>query len=135
MSNNNEQNVQEQVTANEGNIKTEPTKKCKFCQSDIPVKAKICPVCKKKQKKNSIALITASVFVEVIACLLWLVPVAGFIIYSLLSGFAVVLNVISFISSKNSKVIQIINCMISIVLLLTIIVDIIFFIRFVMGFQ
>ena len=88
-----------------------------------------------KQKKISIALITASVFVEVIACLLWLVPVAGFIIYSLLSGFAVVLNVISFISSKNSKVIQIINCMISIVLLLTIIVDIIFFIRFVMGFQ
>ena len=86
-----------------------------------------------KQKKISIALITASVFVEVIACLLWLVPVAGFIIYLLISGFAVDLNVISFISSKNSKVIQIINCMISIVLLLTIIVDIIFFYKICDG--
>lgn len=26
------------------------TKKCKHCQSDIDAKAKICPVCKKKQK-------------------------------------------------------------------------------------
>lgn len=31
------------------------TKKCKHCQSDIPKKAKICPVCKRKQK-NSIFL-------------------------------------------------------------------------------
>ena len=28
-----------------------PTKKCKFCQTDIPIKAKVCPNCKKKQKK------------------------------------------------------------------------------------
>lgn len=28
------------------------TKKCKHCQSDIPKKAKICPVCKKKQKNS-----------------------------------------------------------------------------------
>ena len=27
----------------------EETKKCKYCQSDIPKKAKVCPVCKKKQ--------------------------------------------------------------------------------------
>nr|DAH65798.1 MAG TPA: putative cytoplasmic protein [Caudoviricetes sp.] len=26
-----------------------PTKKCKHCQSDIPKKAKVCPVCRKKQ--------------------------------------------------------------------------------------
>lgn len=28
---------------------TGETKKCKYCQSDIPKKAKVCPVCKKKQ--------------------------------------------------------------------------------------
>lgn len=88
-----------------------------------------------KRKKISIALITVSVFVEVIACLLWLVPVAGFIIYPLVSGLAVVLNVISFMLSKSSKVIRIINCMISIILALTIFADIVYFIRFVMGFQ
>lgn len=31
---------------------TEATKKCKFCQSEIPKKAKICPHCRKKQKKG-----------------------------------------------------------------------------------
>lgn len=28
------------------------TKKCKHCQSDIPVKAKVCPTCKKKQSST-----------------------------------------------------------------------------------
>ncbi len=27
-------------------------KKCKCCQSEIDAKAKICPICKKKQNKN-----------------------------------------------------------------------------------
>ncbi len=31
------------------NKKTEETKLCKHCQSEIPKKAKVCPVCKKKQ--------------------------------------------------------------------------------------
>lgn len=87
-----------------------------------------------KTKKISIALVIVSVFVEVLACLLWFAPVAGFIIYPLVSGFAVVLNVISFILSKNNKVIRIINYIISAILFLTIIADAIYFIRFVMGF-
>ena len=33
------------------------TKKCKHCQSDIPKKAKICPVCKKKQKAPVFAIL------------------------------------------------------------------------------
>lgn len=32
------------------------TKKCKFCKSDIDKKAKICPVCKKKQKAHGCLL-------------------------------------------------------------------------------
>lgn len=31
------------------NQKKEETKKCKYCQMDIPKKAKVCPNCKKKQ--------------------------------------------------------------------------------------
>ena len=88
-----------------------------------------------KTKKISIALVIVSVFVEMIACLLWLAPIAGFIIYPLVSGFAIVLNIISFILAKDSKAFRIINCMISIVLGLTIITDVIYFIKFVLGFQ
>lgn len=41
----------------------EETKKCKHCQSDIPKKAKVCPVCKKKQlNKLKVFLICLSVF-------------------------------------------------------------------------
>ena len=51
------QNVTENTTTTQGE-----TKKCKYCQSDIPKKAKVCPVCKKKQKKN-IVLIIILIFV------------------------------------------------------------------------
>lgn len=30
------------------------TKKCKYCQTDIPAKAKICPNCKKKVERNKV---------------------------------------------------------------------------------
>lgn len=50
------------VTENTSTTTTGETKKCKYCQSDIPKKAKICPVCKKKQKKN-IVLIIILIFV------------------------------------------------------------------------
>ena len=53
----NSQNVTENTTTTQGE-----TKKCKYCQSDIPKKAKVCPVCKKKQKKN-IVLIIILIFV------------------------------------------------------------------------
>lgn len=33
------------------------TKKCKYCQSDIPKKAKVCPVCKKSQGNKAMALL------------------------------------------------------------------------------
>ena len=38
---------------------TNVTKKCKHCQSDIPKKAKICPVCKKKQKHTLLGIVIA----------------------------------------------------------------------------
>lgn len=43
----------------------EKTKKCKHCQSDIPKKVKICPVCKKKQggKLKWVAIVIAVIVV------------------------------------------------------------------------
>lgn len=42
----------------------EETKKCKYCQSDIPKKAKICPNCRKKQGgKGKVVLIVFAVIV------------------------------------------------------------------------
>lgn len=41
----------------------EETKKCKHCQSDIPKKAKVCPVCKRKQSSTlKVVLICLAVF-------------------------------------------------------------------------
>lgn len=41
------------------------TKKCKHCQSDIPKKAKVCPVCRKKQggKLKWIIIIIIALFI------------------------------------------------------------------------
>ena len=67
--NNNEQNVQEQSNANSVTVNTEPTKKCKYCQSDIPMKAKVCPVCKRKQKKNTVLIVILIIVVlSFVAC-------------------------------------------------------------------
>ena len=60
-----------------------------------------------KQKRISIALTIVSIFVEIIACLIWLAPVSGFFIYPFVSGFAVALNIISLIISRKNKAIVI----------------------------
>lgn len=44
------------------------TKKCKYCQTDIPKKAKICPNCKKKQHgKKKIVILIAVILIIIIA--------------------------------------------------------------------
>ena len=83
-----------------------------------------------KQKRISIALTIVSIFVEIIACLIWLAPVSGFFIYPFVSGFAVALNIISLIISR----IVIINGLISIVLVGLIAYDLICCLRFFIGF-
>lgn len=88
----------------------------------------------KKQMRLSIGLIVASIFVELIACILWLIPMAGFFIYPFVSGFAAGVNIISFILSSNRKKVRTISCVICIVLILTIIVDVIFCVKLVRGF-
>ena len=46
------------------------TKKCKHCQSDIPKKAKVCPVCKKKQKRPFLGIILISLGIIGVICAL-----------------------------------------------------------------
>jgi hypothetical protein len=41
----------------------ENTKICKHCQSEIPKKAKICPVCRKKQGRSKVLLILGVIFI------------------------------------------------------------------------
>jgi hypothetical protein len=49
--------------------KSEETKKCKYCQSDIPKKAKVCPNCRKKQKgKGGIIALIIVILIVIIAC-------------------------------------------------------------------
>lgn len=42
------------------------TKQCKFCKSEIDPKAKVCPVCKRAQKKGHGCLISILVFIIII---------------------------------------------------------------------
>ena len=60
----------------------EETKKCKHCQSDIPKKAKVCPVCKKKQlSKLKVFLICLNESLDIIPDL----TAGAFLIHSLRS--------------------------------------------------
>jgi len=43
-------------------------KKCKYCQSDIPKKAKVCPVCKRNQPKSKLWILIVVIIVIIIAC-------------------------------------------------------------------
>lgn len=45
-------------------------KKCKHCQSDIPKKATVCPVCKKKQNKPALGAILILFGIIIIICAL-----------------------------------------------------------------
>lgn len=87
-----------------------------------------------KQKRISAMLTIHSIIVEIIACFLWLVPVSGFFIYPFISGFAVVLNIVSLIISRKNKAIMITNALISVALIGLIAYDLIFCMRFIIGF-
>lgn len=50
------------------NEKVNETKKCKYCQSGIPRKASVCPVCKKKQSNSGCAVAILAIIVLCGAC-------------------------------------------------------------------
>ncbi|MBE6867464.1 DUF4352 domain-containing protein [Ruminococcus albus] len=49
-----------------------PMKKCKHCQSDIPAKAKVCPMCNRKQSASLGCIVTI-----VIACIIIIPVIVG----------------------------------------------------------
>ena len=42
------------------------TKQCKFCKSEIDIKATVCPVCKRGQKKGHGCLLTILIFIVIV---------------------------------------------------------------------
>ena len=44
------------------------TKKCKHCQSDIPKKASVCPVCRKKQKHTGLGIFLLIIGLLMVSC-------------------------------------------------------------------
>ena len=86
-----------------------------------------------KNKKILIAIVIISLFVELAAGLLILVPIAGFILYPFVSGLAVILNIISFSFSKEYKKIRIISGVLAVILMLTIIIFVMCMLMFLSG--
>ena len=52
------------------------TKKCKYCQTDIPKKAKVCPNCKKNLKSHG-CLASISIFLCVIVVCIFIAALSG----------------------------------------------------------
>ncbi len=52
------------------------TKKCKYCQTDIPKKAKVCPNCKKNLKSHG-CLAGVSIFLCVIVVCIFIAALSG----------------------------------------------------------
>lgn len=52
------------------------TKKCKYCQTDIPKKAKVCPNCKKNLKSHG-CLAGVSIFLCVIVACIFIAALSG----------------------------------------------------------
>ena len=78
-----------------------------------------------KTNKMIIAVATflTALFVEIIGCAVWLAPVSGIILYPFISGFALILSLVSFFFAKESKPLRIATIVLSIVLLISIIGD------------
>ena len=90
----------------------------------------------KLETKNKIAIVAfiATIIIECIALLLWLVPVAGFTIYPFVSVIASVLCLISCICAGGKPVLRIIGIVFCILLVISIIADVIFLFWFMTGF-
>ena len=58
---------------NQKEIKTkEQTKKCKYCQADIPKKARVCPVCRRKQGGGCLSYILIALIIVFVIIPTWM---------------------------------------------------------------
>ena len=72
----------------------------------------------------AVATFISSLLVAIIACLVWLAPVSGIILYPFISGAALILSLISCFFAKESKVLRISAIVLSVILILSIIGDV-----------
>ena len=77
-----------------------------------------------KRNKIAIALFVAAVVMQVVACLIWLVPVSGLLLYPMISGCALVLSIISSVLANEKKVLRVISIIFSVVLVIMLIAHI-----------
>ena len=84
------------------------------------------------KKKIAIGTFVAAIVVECIAALLFLLPMAGFIIYPFVSGAAIILSLICCVFCGEKPVLRIISIIFSFLLVISIIADLIFF-MYAMG--
>ena len=86
----------------------------------------------RKKKVAITALVSASVIIEIIAMLLWLIPIVGFILYACMTGVAICLVVVSWFLSKNHRQVYILSGVLGCIYIVGMIVDISLIIMFVM---
>ena len=82
----------------------------------------------------SIVLLISEVITTCIACLLWMLPVSGFIIYPFVCGVAVLCSIVGWFFAKGNLLLRIIHGILAVLLFLSMIADVIFFIGFMTGF-
>lgn len=85
-----------------------------------------------KRKTVSIVAFVCAIIVELVAMLLFLVPVSGFFIYPCVCFFAIGLSLLSGITASHSKVFRTIAFIVSAILICTVIVEVGSIIRFVL---
>ena len=86
------------------------------------------------KKKIAIIIFVVAIITALIAALMWMIPVSGFFIYPFVCGFAVLLNVVSWVLAKGHKVLRLTNCVMALFLILSIIADVILLVGFMTGF-
>lgn len=83
-------------------------------------------------RRISILVLIGAIVTELIACILWMIPISGVFIYLAISGFALLLSVICWIAAKDYKGVRVLAGILFIVLIITILLDLLFVIE-IMG--
>lgn len=84
---------------------------------------------------NKISIITfvAMIITGLVSIVVFLAPVSGFLMYPFLVGFAALLGIVSALLAREHKILRVFDILIVVILVGTILFDVIFVIRFMLG--
>lgn len=83
------------------------------------------------KNKVSIILLVAAVVIELIACAIWMAPIAGIINYPFVAGTAMILSIAGAIFAGKRKIVRVLSIILAIVILVTIIADVVLIVKMV----